>query len=83
MDKIKKRMLKRIGEYVSPDPGVLRKVFARGLSLYQELAFEKAAGVFSACADTDHLCRIFLERCNYFKTSPPPQDWDGAWESEI
>jgi len=58
-----------------------QEVFARGLSLYQELAFEKAAGVFSACADTDHLCRIFLERCNYFKTSPPPQDWDGAWES--
>ena len=60
-----------------------QEVFARGLSLYQELAFEKAAGVFSACADTDHLCRIFLERCNYFKTSPLPQDWDGAWESEI
>ena len=58
-----------------------QEVFARGLSLYQELAFEKAAGVFSACADTDHLCRIFLERCNYFKTSPPPRDWDGAWES--
>ncbi len=58
-----------------------QEVFARGLSLYQELAFEKAAGVFAACADTDHLCRIFLERCNYFKASPPPQDWDGAWES--
>ena len=29
MDKIKKRMLKRIGEYVSPDPGVLRKVIAQ------------------------------------------------------
>ena len=58
-----------------------QEVFARGFSLYQELAFEKAADVFAACADTDHLCRIFLERCNYFTTSPPPQDWDGAWES--
>jgi len=58
-----------------------QEVFARGFSLYQELAFEKAADVFAACADTDHLCRIFLERCNYFKTSPPPRDWDGAWES--
>ena len=29
MDEIKKRLLKRIGEYVSPDPGVLRKVIAQ------------------------------------------------------
>ena len=55
-------------------------VFAGGFSLYQELAFAKAADVFAACAETDYLCRIFLERCNYFKTSPPPEDWDGAWE---
>jgi adenylate cyclase len=58
-----------------------QEVFARGFSLYQELAFEKAAEIFGTCAETDHLCRIFQERCNYFKTSPPPQDWDGAWES--
>ncbi|MFC1875655.1 GAF domain-containing protein [Thermodesulfobacteriota bacterium] len=58
-----------------------QEIFARGFSLYQEWAFEKAADVFAACADTDHLCRIFLKRCSYFKTSPPPQDWDGAWES--
>ena len=57
-----------------------QEVFAKGFSLYQELAFEKAAETFAACAETDHLCRIFQERCNYFKTSPPPKDWDGAWE---
>ena len=61
-------------------PDKSQEAFNKGLSLYQQLAFEKAAGVFAAAADTDHLCRIFLERCNYFKTSPPPQDWDGAWE---
>ena len=57
-----------------------QEVFAKGFSLYQELAFEKAAETFAVCAETDHLCRIFQERCNYFKTSPPPKDWDGAWE---
>ena len=29
MDEIKKRLLKRIGEYISPDPGVLRKIIAQ------------------------------------------------------
>ena len=57
-----------------------QEVFAKGFSLYQELAFEKAAETFAACAETDHLCWIFQERCNYFKTSPPPKDGDGAWE---
>jgi adenylate cyclase len=57
-----------------------QEAFARGLSLYQALEFEKAAAVFAVCADKDHLCRIFLERCNYFKTSPPSKGWDGAWE---
>ena len=60
-----------------------QEAFARGLSLYQGLDFEKAADVFTVCAETDHLCRVFLERCNCFKSSPPPRDWDGAWASEI
>lgn len=54
--------------------------FARGLAYYQELSFDKAAGIFDSCANTDHLCRLFLERCNYFMTSPPSADWDGSWE---
>jgi adenylate cyclase len=58
-----------------------QETFARGLSLYQAMAFEEAASVFATCARIDNLCRIFLERCDYFKTSPPPRDWDGAWES--
>ena len=58
-----------------------QKIFAKGLALYQDLAFEKAAEVFAVCAETDHLCRIFLERCKHFKTSPPPRDWDGAWDT--
>jgi len=58
-----------------------QETFARGLSLYQSMAFDEAASVFATCARDDNLCRIFLERCDYFKTSPPPQDWDGAWES--
>ncbi len=54
--------------------------FARGLAYYQELSFDKAAGIFSSCANSDHLCRLFLERCNHFMTSPPDEDWDGSWE---
>ncbi len=54
--------------------------FARGLTYYQELSFDQAAGIFASCANSDHLCRLFLERCNYFMTSPPAEDWDGSWE---
>ena len=54
--------------------------FARGLSYYRELSFDKAAGIFAASAQSDYLCRIFLERCNHFMTSPPPEGWDGSWQ---
>jgi len=54
--------------------------FARGLAYYQELSFDKAAGIFASCANSDYLCRLFLERCNHFMTAPPDEDWDGSWE---
>ena len=57
-----------------------QKDFARGFTYYQELSFDKAASIFAARANSDYLCRLFLERCNHFMTSPPDQDWDGAWE---
>jgi adenylate cyclase len=56
--------------------------FARGLSYYHELSFDKAAGIFAASAKSDYLCRIFLERCNHFMTSPPPEGWDGSWQQK-
>ena len=25
---------------------------------------------------------IYIERCNYFKNSPPPDDWNGVWHMQ-
>ncbi|MFO7559800.1 MAG: GAF domain-containing protein [Desulfobacterales bacterium] len=56
-----------------------QKYFCEGRDLYNQRAFRKARKLFEKGVNEDPLCRVFLDRCNYFLGSPPPSDWDGVW----
>jgi adenylate cyclase len=58
------------------------KAFNAGLSRYREREWESAAGCFRdalAANPKDGPSRIYLERCNIFRSAPPAPDWDGVW----
>jgi adenylate cyclase len=53
--------------------------FQEGLQLYRNRKWTTAIGVFKRLED-DPVARIYLERCEQYQISPPPEDWDGVWE---
>lgn len=56
--------------------------FRYGLALYRRSQWEQAIRAFSAALQKnpdDTLCRIYLDRCQHFKNSPPGEGWNGAW----
>jgi adenylate cyclase len=58
-----------------------QEAFAKGIELYRLGEFEKAGEYFNKGVDMDPLCSVFLDRCIYFKETPPAKDWDGVWVS--
>ena len=53
--------------------------FCRGLEFYRQREFDQAEKIFKEGIDGDPLCRVFYTRCNHFRQTPPPRDWDGVW----
>ncbi len=53
--------------------------FCKGLELYRQKEFKKAALLFDQGAKNDSPCRAYLSRCRRFIKHPPPPDWDGVW----
>ncbi|MFC1535470.1 adenylate/guanylate cyclase domain-containing protein, partial [Thermodesulfobacteriota bacterium] len=53
--------------------------FCKGLTLYLQQDYIKAERIFKEGLEGDPLCRIFFDRCHYFKKHPPPNGWDGVW----
>jgi len=53
--------------------------FQEGLQLYRERKWTTAIGIFKDLPD-DSVARIYVERCEQYQVSPPPEDWDGVWE---
>ncbi len=57
-------------------------LFARGRKLYKLMQFEDARKYFQQAVDIDQQdgpSRVYLERCNHYIESPPPEDWDGVF----
>ncbi|MCX7635360.1 MAG: GAF domain-containing protein, partial [Syntrophales bacterium] len=53
-----------------------------GLRLYRRQEWDRAIAAFNESikrAPVDQLCRMYIERCRYFKEHPPGSDWDGVW----
>ena len=58
------------------------KAYEAGVDCYQRREWTGSLGHFSAAlemAPEDRPSRIFYDRCRYFQTSPPDDEWDGVW----
>ncbi|MGB9665521.1 MAG: adenylate/guanylate cyclase domain-containing protein, partial [Ignavibacteria bacterium] len=64
----------------------LVEYFETGLNLYREKMFNRAIEEFEKVflVNPDDIpAKIFIDRCFEFLNSPPPDDWNGVFESKI
>ncbi|NWG39915.1 MAG: adenylate/guanylate cyclase domain-containing protein, partial [Hydrogenophilaceae bacterium] len=60
----------------------LIKAFERGLAAYRKHDWDAAEAAFMEglyAVPSDPPSKVFLERIERFRKSPPPQEWDGVW----
>jgi adenylate cyclase len=70
-----------IGTLPEPEDNRVAK-FAAALALYREHKWEDAEKYFASILDEvpeDKPSKIYLERCEYYKNTPPPKEWDGVF----
>jgi len=53
--------------------------FRKGLELYRQKKWTEARRVFRGL-EQDPVAKVYVERCDLYLSSPPPDDWDGVWE---
>jgi adenylate cyclase len=56
--------------------------FRHGLSLYRSRSWDRAIDAFAEALNLhkdEKICRMYIERCEYLKKSPPGDDWSGVW----
>ncbi|MFQ5721906.1 MAG: adenylate/guanylate cyclase domain-containing protein, partial [Candidatus Aminicenantales bacterium] len=70
-----------IGEKGKVDSRVLAKIaaFEEALEAYRKGEWARALSLFSSIED-DALARIYIERCQQFKESGPPEGWAGIYQ---
>jgi adenylate cyclase len=70
-----------VGE-ASADTLELIEVYRKGLEAYRRRDWEKAIAFFNqalAIDDADRPSQVMVERCTFYKTNPPPENWNGAY----
>jgi adenylate cyclase len=65
-------------------PNIMEVVnhFRHGLSLYRNGSWDRAIGAFEEALNLhkdEKICRMYIERCEYLKKSPPGDGWSGVW----
>ena len=62
-----------------------KEKFEKGLAYYRKQQWNEAENFFVMCTDqyNDKTSYIFLERIEYFRLNPPPQDWDGVFKMTV
>lgn len=58
-------------------------LFMQAYAEYRKQNWQSAIKYFNECKNiypTNHLAQIFIDRCHYFITNPPPKNWDGIWD---
>jgi adenylate cyclase len=61
------------------------KQFNSALALYRDRNWHEAHSHFAAISKQlpdDRPCKIYMERCEYFFETPPPDDWDGVFNRD-
>ncbi|OGT52491.1 MAG: hypothetical protein A3E84_03175 [Gammaproteobacteria bacterium RIFCSPHIGHO2_12_FULL_42_13] len=57
-------------------------IFADAFAAYQQQEWDVAIRYFSKCQNIyrdDGVAPLFIQRCNDFKSNPPPAGWRGVW----
>jgi len=65
-----------------PRRSVAVEAFSEGLSKYRRREWKHAARCFQdalAANPNDGPSRVYLERCDIFRSTPPAPGWDGVW----
>jgi adenylate cyclase len=60
-------------------------LFKDGLAKYRARRWDEATRLFREALELhphDTPCHIHIERAEYLRNNPPPDDWDGAWVLE-
>lgn len=68
-----------------PQIADVMRVFADGLQAFRARRWRQAIEAFEqvqATAPWDQPSRLYLERCTYYRQTPPDDDWDGVWVME-
>jgi len=81
------RVYELVGKNGEVAPELLARIdhFQEGIRCYNERSFVEALKIFqSILADfpTDGPSKVYVDRCNRFIVSPPPEDWDGVFKME-
>lgn len=65
-----------------PGIGEVMGLFHDGLAAYRHRKWDAAIRVFNDCLainPNDKPSRLYIERAEHLKASPPPDDWSGVW----
>ncbi|MNC93137.1 hypothetical protein D3C83_96970 [compost metagenome] len=66
-----------------PNLDVVLPAFKEGLALYRQQSWDRAAARFSEALSAfpgDRPSRLYLQRCETYRSDPPETGWDGAWD---
>lgn len=58
------------------------EIYHEGLKNYRERNWDKAIELFTKAIEinpNDYTSKLYIQRCSYFKESPPPPDWSGVF----
>lgn len=58
------------------------KLYTQGIEAYRKMEWDAAMDLFKRALSLngdDGPCRVYIQRCEEYKTAPPPQDWDGVY----
>lgn len=55
------------------------QIFDKGLIEFENFNYKEALNIFTEIKDMDKTTEIYIERCNKFLETPPPENWDGVY----
>ena len=67
---------------ISEEKTKVLDLFGKGRKLYKLMEFEAAKECFAQALEVDPEdgpSKLYLERCDHYIESPPPEDWDGVF----
>ncbi|MEE8348899.1 MAG: adenylate/guanylate cyclase domain-containing protein [Acidobacteriota bacterium] len=56
--------------------------FKDGVTKYRKRKWDKAIGAFQEALrlnEKDRILQIYIDRCNHYRKTPPPEEWTGVW----